>query len=232
MAPQQPSADRFVAAQPRIPGVPDAPSAAPEPTPQAAKPHFAPFNLLSQKWLFTAICAVLVVGVVGAFILMARRSHSAALDAVAAAKMPPVDVIPEVALPTAPGEIATTTEISKPWSSKKFVFANPLSHAVDPAMLVHLPGGSYWAFSLRAPFGGCTLEYVTDTKRIDTEYSFHTNHPMVVDPCSRSVFDLASYNQGDTGIVRGAVVHGPAFRPPIAIQVKVKGQHIEALRME
>jgi len=218
---EEAEADRFAAAQPRIPGVPDA----------KARAEAAP-RISSLPWLLGAICGVLAIGVIGAFLLMARRSHSAAVAEEATPHAAPGGTSVEAPLPTGPGEIATASELSRPWAAKRFNYVNPLTKTEIPAMLVHLPGGAYWAFSLREPYGGCMLEYVTDTKQIERDYFFHANHPMVVDPCDRSVFDLASYNQGDAGVVRGAIVHGPAVRPPFAIQVKVKGQKIEAVRME
>lgn len=243
---------RFKPAQPKIPGVPD-----PQPRqPQASQPELSQleppqeqwqrqqtdwrsalglylWNLLSQPRVFSAICAVLALCVIGSFLVMAKRSRTEALAAAAAAQpLPTFDVPVDAIVPNGPGEIATTQELSQPWSSKRFNFSDPLTHANIPAMVVHLPGGAYWGFSLREPYGNCTMEYVTDLHKLEQDYFFHARHPMVADPCDRSIFDLASYNQGDTGLVRGAVVHGAAIRPPIAIQVRVKGQKVEAVRME
>ena len=221
MKTDQPAAAKFAAAQPKIPGVPDA----------APRSAAAGYRISSPAWLFSAICGVLAIGVIGAFLMMAKKSHTAA---VAAETMPhAAPTLPvSVPIPTGPGEIATTSELARAWSAKRFNYTNPLTKAEIPAMVVRMPGGTYWGFSLREPYGGCTLEYVTDLKKIEQDYFFHATHPMVVDPCDRSVFDLASYNQGDTGLVRGAVVHGTAIRPPFAIQIKVKGQSVEAVKME
>jgi hypothetical protein len=110
---------------------------------------------------------------------------------------------------------------------------DPDTSLTVPALVVHLPRGGYWGFSLREPFGGCRLEYVTDLKRLESTYNFKGDHPMVGDPCDYSVFDLLKYGPtSDNAIVRGAVVHGTALRPPIAIEIKVEGHKIIAARHE
>ncbi len=53
---------------------------------------------------------------------------------------------------------------------------------LGPAMVVRLPGGAYWGFSMREPFGDCQLELVTDLKKLKTAYNFRADHPMVADP--------------------------------------------------
>lgn len=222
MKAQESAAGKFAAAQPKIPGVPDA----------AARAAVGTRKFSSPAWLFSAICGVLAIGVIGAFLMMAKKSHTAAVAAETMPHAAPILPTPSVPIPTAPGEIARTSELARAWSAKRFNYVNPLTKVEIPAMVVRMPGGSYWGFSLREPYGGCTLEFVTDLKKLEQDYFIHATHPMVVDPCDRSVFDLASYNQGDTGLVRGAVVHGSAIRPPFAIQIKVKGQSVEAVKME
>ena len=100
------------------------------------------------------------------------------------------------------------------------------------AVVVHLPSGIYWAFSLREPFGTCELEYVTDLGKLQRDYGFHADHPMVGDPCNRAVFDLTRYGTGPNGVVRGAIVSGQGVRPPLAIEVKVRGKQIVATQLE
>jgi hypothetical protein len=146
----------------------------------------------------------------------------------------PGEVAPKVqeALPMGPGEIASSEELAKPWSSKRFVFHNQLTDEQVPAMVVRLPNGVFWGFSLREPYGSCELEWVTDLNKLQTDYDFRSQHPMIGDPCNHSVFDLTRYGNGPNGLVRGEIVHGAAVRPPVAIEVREQGNKILAVRME
>src|SRR6202044_2846702 len=129
--------------------------------------------------------------------------------------------IPEP-LPVGPGEIATTSELAKDWSARKFIFRDPLTSREVPAMVVRLPGGVYWGFSLVEPYGSCEMEFVTDMEKLRTDYGFRASHPMVGDPCNRAVFDLTRYGSGPVGLVRGEIAHGAAVRPPMAIEIQVR----------
>ena len=131
-----------------------------------------------------------------------------------------------------PGEIATTTELGKEWSSKKFIFRDPLTSQESPAMVVHLPGGVYWGFSLREPYGTCEMELVTDMSKLRSEYNYRGSHPMVGDPCNRAVFDLTKYGSGPAGLVRGEIAQGAAVRPPLAIEIQVHGKQVIAKKIE
>lgn len=135
-------------------------------------------------------------------------------------------------LPIAPGAVATTAELGKPWSSKRFYFRDPATSKPVPAMLIRLPGGTLWAFSLREPYGSCELEFVTDLKQLHDRYGFTSAYPMVGDPCNKTVFDLTQYGNGPSGLVRGEVAQGSGWRPPIAIELRAKGNEIIAARME
>ncbi len=56
---------------------------------------------------------------------------------------------------------------------------------------------------------------------------------MVGNPCSRSVFDpLKLTNLPGNVWVRGAIVQGSDLRPPIGIEVQIRGKEIQAVRME
>ena len=99
-------------------------------------------------------------------------------------------------------------------------------------MLVRLPGGTLWAFSLREPYGSCELEYVTNLKQLHDQYGFTAAYPMVGDPCNRTLFDLTQYGNGPGGFVRGEVAQGSGWRPPMAIELRTKGDEIIAARME
>jgi hypothetical protein len=136
--------------------------------------------------------------------------------------------------------IATVAEMAKPWSSKEFVYRDPLSVLTREAILVRLPKGSatqasgYWAFGMNAAYGNCKLEYLTDMSRLREDYGYRQGtHPMVGDPCSRSVIDPLKLSVLPGNVwVRGGVVQGVDVRPPLEIEVVVKGQNIIANRME
>jgi hypothetical protein len=150
---------------------------------------------------------------------------------------------PNAALPHAtaanPG-VASISEMAQPWSSKQFFLRNGLTNENVPALLVRLPSASatqpngYWAFSLNSPYGNCQLEYITDLDKLRNDYEFRAaKHPMVGNPCSRSVFDpLKLTNLPGNVWVRGAIVQGSDLRPPLGIEVRIQGKTIEAVRME
>ncbi len=136
--------------------------------------------------------------------------------------------------------IAGLEEMVAPWASKDFVYMNRASGENVPAVLVRLPNGSasqpasYWAFSLTAPFGNCRLEYVTDLEKLRADYGFRgAKHPMVGNPCSRTVYDpLKMMNIPGSVWVRGAIVQGSDLRPPLGIEVEIHDKQILAARME
>ena len=93
-----------------------------------------------------------------------NASEVTEVAAAAAASSSPVKLPEKLAV--GPGEIATTDELARPWSSKKFIFHDPLTSREVPAMVVHLPGGVYWGFSLNEPYGTCEMEFVTDMEKL------------------------------------------------------------------
>jgi serine/threonine protein kinase len=135
-------------------------------------------------------------------------------------------------------EVATVSELAQPWSSKRFFFRSLTLSKYVPALIIRLPGAaaqgrSYWAFSLDAPFHECQFEYIDDVAKLSSDYGFRAEHPMVVNPCSRSVFDPLKLKEMPGNIlVRGAIVKGYDLRPPYSIDVKVSGSKIHALAME
>jgi hypothetical protein len=135
-------------------------------------------------------------------------------------------------VPVAPGVVATEDELAKPWSSKNFVFRDPITNVDMPALVVRLPRGGYWGFSMTEPFGTCGLEYVTNLEKLETVYGFRADHPMVVDPCNHEVFDLMQYGGPPSAEVRGAPVHGTGSRPPLAIEIEQHGKEIAAVKLE
>jgi hypothetical protein len=135
-------------------------------------------------------------------------------------------------------EIATVNELAQPWSSRKFFYRSLTESKYVPGLIVRLPGPaaqskSYWAFSLEAPFNQCQFEYVDDLAKISSDYGFAAKHPMVVNPCSHSVFDPLQLKEvSGNMMVRGAIVQGHDVRPPYAIDVKVAGNQIQVVAME
>jgi hypothetical protein len=238
--PTETKADPFKPKQPAIPGVPAgvvretprAPQQTAAEAPSVLSPPFWPPSAW-PVWLRIALASVVVVVVLG-LAWRARVSSAKSSEAPTSVPAGPVATAPAKptkTLPVGPGEIATAGELAKPWSSKQFLFRRADSEKV-PALAVRLPGGALWGISLREPYGTCELEYVTDLSKLLTEYNFHARHPMVVNPCSGSVYDLAQYTGGPNGLVRGQVVHGTAIRAPFAIEIVQHGKSIKATRME
>jgi hypothetical protein len=229
--------DLFKPAQPHIPGLSATPKSV-EPAPAQPETAFNPpresgARALPVPWIAGA-AALVVLGLAVA-LWSARPSKPASETSGPAIDLPataPLPAAPVARLPIAPGPVATTDELSKPWSAKKFIFENPTTRESATAMVVHLPGGTYWAISMEEPFGKCQLEYVSDLQKLRSEFDYAGDHPMVADPCNRSVFDLARYGTGPNGLVRGEVVQGPAIRPPLAIEIRIDGHRIIATRSE
>lgn len=134
--------------------------------------------------------------------------------------------------PIAPGVVATAEELSQPWAGKQFIFHNALTGADVPAMVVHLPRGGYWGFSLIEPYGTCRLEYVTDLQKVATVYGYRADHPLIADPCNKSLFDLLRYGGPMDASVRGDIVSGTSVRPPVAIEIQQRGNSILATAIE
>ncbi len=219
--------ERFKAAMPAIPGVGASPP----------KPTGVPAPVKVVGGLAGVVLAVVVVGV------LVSKSHKSTppADPLAQVEVPAPDLgNPPPQVPPPMRGIATVDGMSKPWSSMEFEFRDPLSADRTPALLLRLPGGSasqpsgYWAISLKAPYGNCQLELVSDIAKLKTDYGYQAaKHPMVGNPCSRSVFDpLKTSNIAGNVWVRGAMVQGSDLRPPLGIELKIEGKDIFAVRME
>jgi hypothetical protein len=228
----QPQSERFKAEMPQIPGVP---------TGGAAR-----ISLTSNP----AVRMVVVLLVVLFVLLVGSRLFFHAKPAEAIVAPPPAQIEvpapapdPTAALPHATAEapeIATVAEMAKPWTSKNFFFINSATRENVPALLIRLSSGSasqpdgYWALESNVPFGNCQFEYLSDIDRLKSDYEFRAaKHPMVGNPCSRSVFDPLKMSQipGDFW-VRGGLVQGSDVRPPLGIQLKIQDKKILAVRME
>lgn len=226
----QPPSDRFKAGMPQIPGV----------TEPAIRRSGGVTPTVS---LAGGLVVVLVLCLIGArWLLRPKRTESAQAESAPqiVVPAPESEMAPPVphASQAEPG-IATTSELAKTWSSKGFYFRNRLTGEDIPATIVRLPGGSasqasgYWAFSMKAPFGNCQLEYLADLDRLASDYGFRAKHPMVGNPCSRTVYDpLKLMNLPGNVWMRGAIVQGSDLRAPLGIEVQVRGKDILATRME
>lgn len=223
---------RFQAVMPQVPGV------------IAGGPSRRDSSVNPAIPLGIGIAAVVLVALLGARFV----SRPKPVETVVAAPPPQIEVPapavdPNSLLPhatEAAPEIATVAEMSKAWSSKSFFFVNHLTGENVPAMLIRLPQGSpnqaegYWAYEVNSPFGNCRLEYITDLTRLTSDYEFAgAHHPMVGNPCSRSVFDPTKMSETPGNFwVRGAQVQGSDVRPPMGIELKIQNKNILALRME
>ncbi|HEY4708587.1 MAG TPA: hypothetical protein VIH46_00305 [Candidatus Acidoferrales bacterium] len=230
--------DPFKPQQPIIPGVsssdakakPEPPASSPDPgAPQQGTP--LPINLIA-----VAVGALIILVAV---VFWSRSSNPkpalASADSTGSAPSEPAATIKSApSLPTGPGPVATTEELAKPWSAKRFLFRNSITGQPQPALVVRLPRGEYWGFSLVEPFGSCELEFVTDLDKLKTDYGFRADHPMVGDPCNHTVYDLLRYGGGASSddLVRGVIVQGSGIRPPMAIEIRANGKEIMAVREE
>ena len=224
----QPPSDRFKSEMPQIPGV------------SGSRATTAPNPAVK---VVIGLLAVLLMIFLGARALRPKRVTPQAVDQQPQIEVPAPAPDPSTLLPHAtdanPG-IASVTEMAKPWSSKEFFIRNRLNGENISGLLVRLPGGSpshasgYWAFAQKAPFGDCRLEYVTDLDKLKNDYGFSAaKHPMVGNPCSRTVYDpLKLSNLPGSVWARGAIVQGSDLRPPLGIEIKVEGKKILAVRAE
>lgn len=263
---EKPKFDPFKPAEPRLPGVPErkppkpaakppegatgeaAPVAAVEQQPalRGAKKLLAQFRALPPlaQYGSAAVAFLLVVSLV---VWLAGGSGETPAPAA-----PPTTSSESAALPpgsprvtsgvaveivTLPAPVATTQEMAKPWTAKRFIVRQAGQRT--PAMVVRVPAGSagtangYWAFLLTSPFGRCELELLDDLEKLQSEYGYRAQHAMVVDPCSRAVFHpLRMGSIGQSTYVRGEVVQGSALRPPIAIDLRVERGQVIAVRTE
>lgn len=242
-----PDPKRFKPLMPKIPGVPDALAQPGEASPASAVPDEppAPSFLASPAGRLAALAAAaLVVGVLVAWWLMrvprpATGTSQTQEEPQLVILTAPATLQPVVVAPSAgAAEIATLQELAKPWAAKKFFYRRRFTNESVPAMVVRQPGAAtrgaaFWAFSLQAPFGRCELEFVTDLHTLANQYGYRANHPMVVDPCNATVYDPLRMGTLPSGAwARGEVVQGAGVRPPIGIDVHVKGDRLLASKME
>jgi hypothetical protein len=230
-SPEQNKLRPFQPEMPRIPGVSDGSRRA---NPESRNPGD---NRMPQ---IVAIAAAVLLICAGIFWWLKNKSRAPA-SASADPEIPEETSPPPAAnfsnpttdVQEGPTVAGTVEELSKPWSAKKFKFVKPFTHEVIDAMVIRLPGGDLWAFSLQAPYGTCQLEYVTDLAALASTYRLRAVHPMVVNPCDSTVFDPLKVGTLDGNTwARGQIVQGNSLRPPIAIEVKVSGRSIVAEGIE
>jgi len=232
--PEQPEprqTDRFKAEMPQIPGVGGT----------AAKTGGSQRGTLL---IAGGLAAVLVAALVGGRLAWKTRRADPA-PAPAPQIEIPVDApatTPDLPLPVATESspvVAQIGELAKPWDSRQFIFRNGATGENVPALLIRLPGAAaqaagYWAFGLKEAYGRCQLEYVADLGKLRTDYGYRgASHPMVGNPCSRTLYDPLKYGAiGGNVLARGAIVQGTDLRPPLGIEVKIRGKEILAVQME
>jgi len=194
----------------------------------------------------------LIIGlvVIGIILLFAVRwlSRTKPVESTRAEQAPQLEIPapppdPATLLPHATESdpvIANVADLSKPWTSADFFVRNRLTGENIPATIVRLPSGSptlptgYWAFSRKAPYGSCQLEYIADLNRLREEYGFaRANHPLVGNPFSRTLYDpLKTSNLPGDIWMRGAIVQGSDIRPPLGVEIKIQAKQILAIRSE
>jgi hypothetical protein len=154
----------------------------------------------------------------------------------APAELPP---LPPAPIALGRNEIGTVGEFDHPWSAKKFNYTSLLNRDVVPAVAIRLPSGdgqhaaSYWGVLLKAPFGQCDLEFLSDLSQISARFGYRANHPMIVDSCSGIVYDpLRTGTLPDGTWSRGDIVKGQGIRPPMQVEIRIEGGHLFAGRAE
>jgi hypothetical protein len=196
------------------------------------------------------LALILGFAVVGFLILLSSRwlIHSRNVEPVrveppAQIEVPPPPPDPSTSLPHADERnpvIANISDLSAPWSSADFFVKNRLTGENIPAIIVRLPGGSaaspsgYWAFSRKAPYGSCQLEYVNSLDKLRTEYDYKAaRHPLAGNPCSRTLYDPLKTTSLPGNIwMRGGIVQGSDIRPPFGVEIRIQGRQILAIRSE
>jgi hypothetical protein len=223
MAEHPDESPRFKPELPSIPGVP--------------RSHSSTLSSATRTILVVSPLFILAAIIIWAVL---RTSHAPAR--VSPAPPPALELPAPVAsahgTAQSPGEVAAIKDLAVPWSAKTFEFRKGATGENIPAIVIRLPGAptapnSYWAFALHEPFHRCQLEYITALEKLSTDYGFRATHPMVADPCNRSVFDpLELANLPSGAWARGAVVQGPAFRPPLGIEIRIVGDQLVAAQIE
>jgi hypothetical protein len=225
----QPDSQRFKPEMPRIPGLADTPGA------HSRKPALATVSVMA---------VVLLVVALGTHYALRPKT----IDPVEPPDPPRLQVAtpapdPDSLLPVSTANdpaVASVAEMSKPWSAKEFIFRDRLTGENVPSLLIRLPSASgaqssaYWGLTMTSAYGNCRLEYIQDLDKLRVDYGFrNAKHPMIGNPCSRTVFDPAKMAMLRGNIwVRGAIVQGSDVRPPLGIEIHIEGKQILAVSRE
>jgi hypothetical protein len=228
--PVEPKFDPFRPEMPQIPGVgPDA---------RRSRRGFSDIDSRLLLQIGGIAAAVVLIGGLTFWWFKGKSSgtgESTISESKVAEQSAPTSPLPNPVAPfhAGPTVAATVEELSKPWAAKKFTFISPITQEHIDAMVIRLPGGGLWAFSLQGPAGRCELEFVTDLAALASKYRYNASHPMVVSPCDSTVYDPLKVGAlGGNTWVRGEIVQGSSLRPPISIEVKVRGRSIIADSIE
>jgi hypothetical protein len=221
--------DPFRPEMPQIPGVSQGS--------RYAKRGFGGLDTQRLLQIGGIVAAILLIGAVVFWWVKSKSRGVAnpASGAEVADQEGPTPPLPNAIAPAhdGPTVAATVDELSKSWAAKKFTFVKPVTLEKIDAMVIRLPSGGLWAFSLQGPYGRCELEFVTDLASLASTYGYNANHPMVVNPCDRTLYDPLKVGAlGGNTWVRGEIVQGSGLRPPISIDVKVTGRSIVADSIE
>jgi len=164
----QPPSDRFKTEMPQIPGVPVPPRAQPQRRIPPIK-LVIDFSPCSRRLPGSAHRAL-------------RRARPAAVRRTAAVKSKSPLLRPiEYAAPACDCDGPRHRQHGRKWQAvvpQKILFSQSSLRRKYSRLLIRLPAGSpsqsngYWAFSQKAPFGNCQLEYVTDLDKLKTDYGF------------------------------------------------------------
>jgi len=228
--PDRPAQDRFKPEMPQIPGV-------------SESVRHSTFDTNKTALLAAGVLIATALLILGGRWAFGPKQVEQIVTPPPQIEVPAPAPDPLAALPHASEEepgVATVSEMAQWWSTKEFFFKDRLTGQNVPAVLIRLPGASpaqpsgYWAFAKNAPYGDCSLEYITDMGKLRSDYGYRAaKHPMVGNPCSRTVFDpLKMSNLPGNVWVRGAIVQGSDLRPPLGIEVKIQGKQVLAVRME
>jgi hypothetical protein len=226
---ESPDSQRFKPEMPRIPGVSESPAM------RVRRPALGTLGIL---------VAVLFVVALGAhFALRPKPPEPVPLPEPPRLQVPQPAPDPDSLLPVATATepvVASVEDMSKPWSAKEFIFRDRASGENVPSLLIRLPSSSvgqssaYWGLALTSAYSSCRLEYIIDLDKLRGDYGFrNAKHPMVGNPCSRTLFDPAKMSMLPGNIwVRGAIVQGSDVRPPLGIEIQVQGKKILAVSRE
>jgi hypothetical protein len=227
--PDNSSSSRFKAEMPQIPGV----------APPRRSYRFNPLSPLIIGLLALGIVLVVVI----LWFSHSRPAETARVEPAPQIEVPPPPPDPSALLPHADEAhpvIANVADLSKSWSSADFFIRNLVTGEFVPATIVRLPSGSssgpsgYWAFSRKAPYGNCQLEYISDLDKLRQDYDYrHAAHPLVGNPCTHTLYDpLRTANLPGNVWIRGAIVQGSDIRPPLGVELQIHGKQVLAIRTE